>query len=310
MARELQLENEEPVMPKRRLRGGEIELPHAAEPLVVESDRLVAVGHEALAPRAERPGVVHGEDLQILHQEAGLFGCRQHLGEGGNVAARKNVLFDEGLVQKRRLGASDRVEQHHAVLALQQRRGLCEEGGIAPPADMLEHADRHDPVERPVDAPIVREAKVDAPVEALFLRAALGDRELLLRERDPGDADAGRFAPDRARGRPSRSRCRAHADRARATAWRRCAASSRAARPRDSARAFRNRRRNIGGRRRGRARRVPRRDRNGGRRSAWRPPASPPRRSATAQSDRAPSARRAARAGGGGRSVSASETRS
>ena len=41
MTCKLELEDEKPVMPKRRFRRGEIELPHAAEPLVVERDSPV-----------------------------------------------------------------------------------------------------------------------------------------------------------------------------------------------------------------------------------------------------------------------------
>src|SRR5271154_1576081 len=58
-------------------------------------------------------------------------------------------------------------------------------------ADMLEHADRDDAVERTLDIAIVLQSKVDAILEPLLPRPLRGDDLLLLRQRHSGDARAG-----------------------------------------------------------------------------------------------------------------------
>jgi hypothetical protein len=47
-------------------------------------------------------------------------------------------------------------------------------------ADMLEHADRDDAVERPFDIPIVPKEELDPIAEIVGGRAVVGDRALLL----------------------------------------------------------------------------------------------------------------------------------
>src|SRR3972149_4673073 len=64
-ARKLHLEHHLPDVAERDLAAGQIELPHAAESLVVERARLVAVSEEAAAPLAPRLGVVQPQDLDV-----------------------------------------------------------------------------------------------------------------------------------------------------------------------------------------------------------------------------------------------------
>ena len=54
---------------------------------------------------------------------------------------------------------------------------------------MLEHADRHDPLERPFDVAIVLEAEHRFFGSPAFDGALLGARKLLLRKRNAGDLD-------------------------------------------------------------------------------------------------------------------------
>ena len=64
-----------------------------------------------------------------------------------------------------------------------------EESLVVADADMLEHADRDDPVERPLDLAIVLHAEADAMGKAALLGAPVGDAPLLLGQRDAGDVD-------------------------------------------------------------------------------------------------------------------------
>src|SRR5450631_3522414 len=58
-------------------------------------------------------------------------------------------------------------------------------------ADMLEHADRYDAVEWPLDVAIVLQAEVDVAVAAQLLRTLRCDRLLLPRKRDAGNFSSG-----------------------------------------------------------------------------------------------------------------------
>jgi len=76
---------------------------------------------------------------------------------------------------------ADRVQQEQAVVGHHPPHRV-EVGGIVLDADVLEHSDRHHPVERPVDVPVVHQ--LDAHRES---GAALaGQRRLLARD---GDAE-------------------------------------------------------------------------------------------------------------------------
>ncbi len=87
-------------------------------------------------------------------------------------------LVIQGLVTSGPVGAADRVQQHDAVVA-EQFGAAPEKGVVEVDADMLEHADRHDAVERAAtcrDSP----AAGTSPTRARFFSggAAFGDLQL------------------------------------------------------------------------------------------------------------------------------------
>ena len=155
---------------ERGLRGGEIELPHPAEALVIDAGDLGAVREEALAPGLQRLGVVEPQDLDVGRLQPDLVDHRQHLRHRRDVAAGEDVLLDPGVGVARAVEAADRVEHHDAVRREQVAAGV-EKGAVVADADMLEHADRDDAVERPVDLAIVAEKKAHAVGEAALARA-------------------------------------------------------------------------------------------------------------------------------------------
>ena len=81
---------------------------------------------------------------------------------------------------------ADRVEQHHPV-GLQQLAALGEEFVVMGAADMLEHADRDDPVELPLDMAVVDQLELHLVGDAGLLGALAGDLQLLLGQRHAGD---------------------------------------------------------------------------------------------------------------------------
>src|SRR5205814_1283975 len=81
----------------------------------------------------------------------------------------------------------------------------AEELTVVADADMLEHADRDDTVERPGDMAIVLEEEADAIAQSLLGRAAIGDRELLIRKRDPRHVDLGVLGEIEAEAAPARA---------------------------------------------------------------------------------------------------------
>ena len=83
--------------------------------------------------------------------------------------------------------------QHHDAVVGEQLRALAEERVVMIDADMLEHADRDDAVERSVDVAIVLQIEPGLVAQPLFRRALVGDVVLLLRQRDAGHVGAGHF---------------------------------------------------------------------------------------------------------------------
>ena len=61
----LDLEHHHVALAERHLGGGQVELPHAHEALIVEPHDLVAMGEEALAPGLERLGIVELQDFDV-----------------------------------------------------------------------------------------------------------------------------------------------------------------------------------------------------------------------------------------------------
>ena len=70
-------------------------------------------------------------------------------------------LAIQGLVMPRPFRAADRMQQHHAVVG-EQLGAFAEEGVVVIDADMLEHADRNDAVERSLHVAIVLQLEARA----------------------------------------------------------------------------------------------------------------------------------------------------
>ena len=71
--------------------------------------------------------------------------------------------------------------------------------------DVFEHADRNDPVELPVDVPIILQQKSGALAQSLFRSPLVGNGMLLLRQRHAGDigaAELGEIEPKTAPAAP------------------------------------------------------------------------------------------------------------
>ena len=199
----------------------------------------------------------------------GALDRRQDLRQRRNVAAREDVFADPGIGDAGAFGAADRMQQHDAVVG-ERGAAFAEELVIEADPDMLEHADRDDAVERAGHVAVVLQPEFDARRQSLLRRARARRRQLLLRQRDAGDAGRRNSPRDRARARPSRSRCRARAGRSASGAWRPDGGAWRAGHRRAIDRVSRNRRSCIGGRHRERANTAGRRDRNDARHCAAR----------------------------------------
>ena len=70
-------------------------------------------------------------------------------------------------------------------------------------ADMFEHADRHDAVERALDVAIVLQVEAGPVGQALFRGALVGDGVLFLRQRDAGHIGAGDLGEIQAQSAPA-----------------------------------------------------------------------------------------------------------
>ncbi len=137
----------------------------------------------------QRLGVVQAQDLDVGGPEAGPLERGEGLRQGGDVAAREDVLADPAVGGARLGAAADGVDQGHAVLG-EQPLHLLEILQEERRADMLEHAHRDDPVEGATHIAEVGEAEADPVLEPRVLRPALGHRQLLLRQGHAEHLDA------------------------------------------------------------------------------------------------------------------------
>src|SRR5271163_2466618 len=186
---ELELENHVAVDPERGLRTCQIKLPHAAEALVVHCFSLVAVGEEALAPDPQRVRIMQSKNFDVGHEQPRSLDRGHHFRNAGDVAAREDVFLNPGVGITGRVATSDRMQQHHAIV-FQQAPHMSEIFIVAGGADMLEHTDRDDAVERALDVAIVLQSEIDAIREVRVARTLRGDGLLLVRQRHPRHARA------------------------------------------------------------------------------------------------------------------------
>ena len=122
---------------------------------------------------------MQAEILNVAGDQAHLLARPDHL------AQRRQMITGEDIFVGERIGASravaelsDRVQHHHPV-GLQQLATLGEEFLVMGMADMLEHADRDDPVERFFDMAIIDQFEPDVIGDAGPLGAFAGNLELM-----------------------------------------------------------------------------------------------------------------------------------
>src|SRR5579883_1326195 len=144
--RQLRLKHHEAAMTKARLAGGEVELPHPAEAVVIEVGERSAIGEEALAPMAQRRGIMQAQYFEIGQPKPAALDDRRNVRQCRDIAARKDVPSDPGAGEARPAHPADRMEQRDAS-RIEKPRDCGEEFRILRLADMLEHADRDDAVE-------------------------------------------------------------------------------------------------------------------------------------------------------------------
>ena len=144
------------------------------------------------------------ENLVVAHQQAGAFDRGDDLGDGGDITARKYVPGDPGAGHVGAGRAADRMQDHHAVIA--EKLGASPKKPLVETnADMLEHADRHDPVEPARNIAIVAEEKSRRSRQVLLRRAGVRGLPLFGRERDAGNVGACHLGEIEAKAAPARA---------------------------------------------------------------------------------------------------------
>ena len=96
------------------------------------------------------------------------------------------------------------MQNHDAVIA-EQFGASPEEGFIETDADMLEHADRYDPVERAGNVAVIGEQEFCLPAQVLFPGTGVGDLQLFGRQRNAGHIGAGHLGQIEAEAAPARA---------------------------------------------------------------------------------------------------------
>ena len=169
---------------------GEIEGPHPEEALVIEGDDRVFRGHRAIIPVIERHAVMEPEHLHIGDHHLGLLARGNDLRQRGIIAAWEDIFQGEGVGFSRHAEPSDGVEQHDPIVG-EQLAAFVEEYVILRHADMLEHPDRHDPVESSFERAIIDQFEPHPVRDAGRLGARPGHPELFLGQGDAEHVDVG-----------------------------------------------------------------------------------------------------------------------
>ena len=168
--------------------------------------------------------------LDVAGDQPHRLARRQHLRQRRQMIAGEDIFVGERVGRARPCPYLPMVWSSITPSSVSSSRHLREEFLIMRRADMLEHADRDDPVEPALRRRDSRSARTGhdrrrrpPPPAGARPSAALRDRVM------PSHVDARRPCADRAPSRPSRSRCRARAGPASGAAWRRYALSCRPA---------------------------------------------------------------------------------
>ena len=120
--------------------------PHAVEPLAICVAERRPGGIEIGPPGHQRPVVVGAEIVPVLHHEQPFDALRRSARSRAACRWGRCTSPSTGRHASVELVAPDGVQQEQPV-GLEQRARLLEIGAVVLVADMLEHADRDDPVE-------------------------------------------------------------------------------------------------------------------------------------------------------------------
>jgi hypothetical protein len=132
---------------------------------------------------------VNPQDLDVGDEETAAFDRRHDFGQGGHIAAGKNIFRDPGIGRPRPIRPADGVNESDPVL-VEQRTDLPEEQVVMGKAHMFEHADRDDAVEAPIELAVIAKPEIGCSRKAEFRGAGTRDAKLRLRKRDAGYARA------------------------------------------------------------------------------------------------------------------------
>src|SRR5207344_3135536 len=177
-------------MQEFKLDGSKIELPHAAESLIIDRRRLRAVLREALAPVLHRVAIMQPQHFHVIApQSRSLSGCKG-LRQRRYIAAGENVLADERARGTGLRHTANAMDEGIAV-GRQQLADLAEILVEMADADMLHHADRNNPFKLASELAIVELAKLNKIGNAGGLGMRTRYLDLLRRDVDRGYLRAG-----------------------------------------------------------------------------------------------------------------------
>ncbi len=128
----------------------------------------------------QRVGVMQPQSLDVGRDQPHLLARGGHLRDRRQMVAGEDIFVGEGVRSRCLAELSDRVEQHDSI-GLQQLAALGEELVVVRGADMLEHADRDDPVELLLDMAVVDQLELHLVGDAGRSGALASDLQLLLR---------------------------------------------------------------------------------------------------------------------------------
>src|SRR5205085_12439105 len=113
---QLDLENHKLVAAERDFGAGQIELPHAAETLVVKLGDRIPLRLEAPPPLLKRLGVVQAQNLHVGYNQSRAPDDTEHFTQRRGVTAGENVFGDPGICHAGAVAASDGVQQRDSVV--------------------------------------------------------------------------------------------------------------------------------------------------------------------------------------------------
>jgi hypothetical protein len=144
---------------------------------------------EPLTPGSNRLGVVKPQDLDIGDKKTGAFNRWHDFGQGGQIAAGKDIFRDPWIDRTRPIRSADSVNKSDPVL-VEQMRDFPEVSIVMGEAHMFEHADRDNPVETPVEFAVIGEPEIGCPRQAQIRGTGFRYIDLSSRQGEAGHARA------------------------------------------------------------------------------------------------------------------------